>query len=130
VIVALGETGATAGVVVLIEIVIYQQVENYFLSPRISAKTIELNPGVAFGAAIAGGAVGGFTGAFFALPVAATVQTFISEYSTSYAVEESALTQVDRPPPDPPKRERRRFRRRSDSGARALQKDTDRNDAG
>ena len=131
VIVALGETGATAGVVVLIEIVVYQQVENYFLSPRISAKTIELNPGVAFGAAIAGGAVGGFTGAFFALPVAATVQTFISEYSTSYAVEESALTQVDRPPPDPPKRERRPFRRRSESGTKAsLQQDPDRNDAG
>jgi predicted PurR-regulated permease PerM len=131
VIVALGETGATAGIVVLIEIVVYQQVENYFLSPRISAKTIELNPGVAFGAAIAGGAVGGFAGAFFALPVAATVQTFISEYSTSYAVEESALTQVDRPPPDPPKRARRRFRRRSESGASAsLQQDPDRNDAG
>ena len=107
------------------------EVENYFLSPRISAKTIELNPGVAFGAAIAGGAVGGFAGAFFALPVAATVQTFISEYSTSYAVEESALTQVDRPPPDPPKRARGRFRRRSESGASAsIQQDADRNDAG
>jgi predicted PurR-regulated permease PerM len=117
-IVALGEIGTTAAIVVLIEIVVYQQVENYFLSPRISAKTIELNPGVAFGAAIAGGAVGGFTGAFFALPVTATIQTFIGAYSTSYEVEESALTQVDRPPSDPPKRERRRFRARSKPGGK------------
>ena len=130
-IVALGETGTTAAIVVLIEIVVYQQVENYFLSPRISAKTIELNPGVAFGAAMAGGAVGGFTGAFFALPVAATVQTFISAYSTSYKVEESALTQVDRRPPDPPKRGRRRFRGRSEPGPQAsLQQGPDRDDAG
>jgi len=80
---------------------------------------------------MAGGAVGGFTGAFFALPVAATVQTFISAYSTSYEVEESALTQVDRRPPDPPKRGRRRLRARSEPGAQAsLQQDPDRDDAG
>jgi predicted PurR-regulated permease PerM len=130
-IVALGETGTTAAIVVLIEIVVYQQVENYVLSPRISAKTIELNPGVAFGAAMAGGAVGGFAGAFFALPVAATVQTFISAYSTSYEVEESALTKVDRRPPQPPKRERRRFRARPEPGSQAsLQQDPERDDAG
>jgi predicted PurR-regulated permease PerM len=115
--------------VVLIEIVVYQQVENYVLSPRISAKTIELNPGVAFGAAMAGGAVGGFAGAFFALPVAATVQTFISAYSTTYEVEESALTKVDRRPPQ--KRERRRFRARPEPGSQAsLQQDPERDDAG
>ena len=61
-------------------IAIYQQVENYYLSPRIASKTIELNPGVAFGAAMAGGAFGGFVGAFFALPIAATIQTFLSTY--------------------------------------------------
>ena len=64
VVVALAEKGPTVALVILIEIVIYQQVENYFLSPRISAKTMELNPAVAFGAAMAGGAIGGFVGAF------------------------------------------------------------------
>ncbi len=58
-IVALAEDGPTTALVVLIEIVVYQQVENYYLSPRISSKTIELNPGVAFGAAMAGGRSGG-----------------------------------------------------------------------
>jgi AI-2E family transporter len=87
-------------------------VENYFLSPRIAAKTIELNPGVAFGAALAGGAVGGLVGAFFALPIAATIQSFLSEYSTSYDVTESALTRIDEPPSGPPKSDRRPWRRR------------------
>jgi predicted PurR-regulated permease PerM len=113
--VALAEQGPTAAIVVLIEAVVYQQVENYFLSPRISAKTIELNPGVAFGAAMAGGAVGGFVGAFFALPIAATIQSFLSEYSTSYVVPESALTRIGPPPSGPPKGDRRRWRRRRSS---------------
>ena len=99
IIVALAEKGPTAAVIVLIEVLIYQQLENYFLSPRISAKTIELNPGIAFGAAMAGGAIGGFVGAFFALPIAATIQAFLSVYSKSYEVTESALTHVDAPPP-------------------------------
>ena len=116
-VVALAETGPTAAIVVLVEIVVYQQVENYFLSPRISAKTIELNPGVAFGAALAGGAVGGFVGAFFALPIAATIQTFLSTYSKSYEVAESDLVRVDTPASDPPKRRGRRWRRRSERDA-------------
>lgn len=108
VIVVLAEVGPAAAVIVLIEIVLYQQLENYVLSPRISAKTIELNAGIAFGAAIAGGAVGGFVGAFFALPIAATIQAFIAEYSQTYEVVESDLTRVDEPPPEPPKEEKRR----------------------
>jgi predicted PurR-regulated permease PerM len=62
VVVVLAENGPYAAAIVVLEILLYQQVENYYLSPRISAKTIELNPGVAFGAAMAGGAVGGSSG--------------------------------------------------------------------
>jgi predicted PurR-regulated permease PerM len=102
VVVVLAEQGPVAAGVVTIELVAYQQVENYYLSPRISAKTIELNPGVAFGAAIAGGALGGFLGAFFALPIAATIQEFIAAYTTTYEVVESAGTRVDEPPRETP----------------------------
>jgi len=59
---------------------------------------------------MAGGAFGGFVGAFFALPIAATIQTFLSTYSTSYEVADSALTRVDRPRVDPPKTRRGRPR--------------------
>jgi predicted PurR-regulated permease PerM len=105
VVVVLAENGPVPAIIVLAEIVIYQQVENYYLSPRISAKTIELNAGVAFGAAIAGGAVGGYLGAFFALPIAATIQELIAAYGTKYDVAETAFTHVDEegaPPQDPP----------------------------
>jgi hypothetical protein len=36
---------------------VYQQLENLWLPPRLSARTMEINGAVAFGAAIAGGAV-------------------------------------------------------------------------
>ncbi|MDP9207310.1 MAG: AI-2E family transporter, partial [Actinomycetota bacterium] len=71
VLVALAAVSLTAAVIVLIEVLAYQQLENIVLSPRLSQKTMELNAGVAFAAAMAGGAVGGFIGAFFALPIAA-----------------------------------------------------------
>jgi predicted PurR-regulated permease PerM len=112
VVIVLAEVGPAAALIVLIEIVVYQQIENYLLSPKISAKTMELNPGVAFGAAIAGGSVGGFIGAFFALPIAATIQAFISEYSQTYEVVESDLTRVDEPKPPQPKEQKRRVRER------------------
>jgi hypothetical protein len=46
-----------------------------------------------------------------ALPIAATIQAFVSEYSRRYEVEDSELTRVDEPPPEPP-REKRRPRER------------------
>jgi len=105
--IALAQVSPTACLVVIGEVIVYQQVENYFLSPRLSQKTMELNAGIAFGAAMAGGAVGGFAGAFFALPVAAAVQAFISNYSKRYAVVDSDLTRLDTPrPPKPKKRSR------------------------
>jgi predicted PurR-regulated permease PerM len=84
---------------VLAEVLVYQQLENYWLSPRISQKTMELNAGVAFAAAMAGGAIGGFIGAFFALPIAAIIQAFLSTYSRRYELVDSELTRLDTPAP-------------------------------
>ena len=54
--------------IVLVFVVLYQQVENYFLLPRVTARTMELHPAVAFGAALAGAAVLGAVGAILAHP--------------------------------------------------------------
>jgi predicted PurR-regulated permease PerM len=84
VLVTLGLVGFVPAVVLIVWTVIYQQVENYFLSPKISARTMELNGGVAFGAALAGGAIGGPMGAFMALPIAAWITSFVEQYSSTY----------------------------------------------
>ena len=69
-----------SGLFVLLVIVAYQQLENYFLSPRVTAHTMEIHVALAFGSVIAGTALLGIVGAFLALPVAATAQAFISSW--------------------------------------------------
>ena len=61
-------------------LVIYQQLENYVLAPRITAATMAIHPAVAFGAAIAGAGAIGPVGALLALPAAAIIQAFVSSY--------------------------------------------------
>jgi predicted PurR-regulated permease PerM len=79
-----GIVGITSAVALLIWTLIYQQLENYFLSPKISARTMEINGGVAFGAAMAGGALGGPMLAFMSLPIAALITSFVKNFSRRY----------------------------------------------
>jgi predicted PurR-regulated permease PerM len=75
--------------------VIYQQVENYFFAPRITARTMEMHAAIAFGAALGGAALLGVVGAILALPAAAMTQALISEWGDRYDVVENELTSVD-----------------------------------
>ena len=84
-------------VVVFIAIVIYQQLENYLLSPRITARTMELHPALAFGAALGGAATLGAVGAVLALPAAAMGQALVSEWGDRHEVIESELTNLRHP---------------------------------
>ncbi|MDX2382318.1 MAG: AI-2E family transporter [Acidimicrobiia bacterium] len=73
-------------------LVIYQQIENYYFAPRITARTMEMHPAIAFGAAIAGAALLGVVGAVLALPAAAMTQALVSEWGNRYEVVDSDLT--------------------------------------
>lgn len=88
--IALLESPAKA-VVVVVFIVIYQQFENYVVAPRITARTMSLHPAIAFGSAIIGGTLMGAAGAIMALPVAATIQSFVSTYLERHQLVESYL---------------------------------------
>ena len=81
--------------IVLGFIVLYQQVENYLLAPRITARTMELHPAVAFGAALGGGALLGAVGAVLALPAAAMAQALATGWGTRYDVIENPLVEID-----------------------------------
>ncbi|MEV4559739.1 AI-2E family transporter [Kitasatospora sp. NPDC049285] len=84
-------------------VIVYQQIENYLLHPRITAKTVDVHPAVAFGAVIAGAALLGAVGALIAIPVAATLQGFVGTYVRRYEVEDDP--RIDR---GEERRERRR----------------------
>jgi predicted PurR-regulated permease PerM len=67
-------------------VVIYQQFENYVLQPRITARTVDIHPAVAFGSVIAGTALLGAVGALIAIPATATAQAFLGVYVKRYEV--------------------------------------------
>jgi predicted PurR-regulated permease PerM len=78
-------------VIVLAFIIVYQQAENYFFAPRITARTMELHPAVAFGAALAGFSLLGAAGALLALPAAAMMQAIIGEWGIRHDVIDNQL---------------------------------------
>ncbi|WP_198550496.1 AI-2E family transporter [Streptomyces silvensis] len=71
---------------VLVFVVIYQQFENYVLQPKLTAKSVDIHPAVAFGSVIAGTALLGAVGALVAIPAVATLQAFLGAYVKRYDV--------------------------------------------
>lgn len=80
--------------IIAIAILLYQQIENYVFAPRITARTMELHPALAFGAALGGGAVLGAVGAILALPAAAMIQALMSNVGQRYEVIDNHLTRM------------------------------------
>ena len=83
------------GLLTLAFIVGYQQVENLIFSPKVSSRSLEINPAISFLAVIAFGAVFGPIGAFLALPVAATIQAVSSTYIRRHDLVDDELLQED-----------------------------------
>ncbi|QTA35199.1 AI-2E family transporter [Streptomyces sp. CA-256286] len=67
-------------------VVVYQQFENYVLQPKLTSKTVDIHPAVAFGSVIAGTALLGAVGALIAIPAVATLQAFLGAYVKRYDV--------------------------------------------
>jgi predicted PurR-regulated permease PerM len=84
----------TKALIILVFILVYQQEENYLFSPRITARTLELHPALAFGGALAGAAVLGPIGALLALPAVAMGQALISAWGVRHDVIDDPLTHI------------------------------------
>lgn len=84
--------------------VVYQQVENYLLAPRITAQTVAIHPAVAFGAVIVGAELFGPMGALVSIPVVAAVQAVAETYGRRYELvvqeSEAGAEEAPAPPPD------------------------------
>jgi predicted PurR-regulated permease PerM len=88
--IALGEDPRTA-LWVLLFIVVYQQVENYVVSPVLSARTMKVHPALGFASAIGGVALIGPLGALLALPIVASVQAFVAVYVPEHPIVDDDL---------------------------------------
>ncbi len=68
--------------------VVYQQIENYVIAPRVMRRTIAIAPAAVIVAVLIGGKLAGFFGALLALPIAATIQIVIEELYVKDRIEE------------------------------------------
>lgn len=74
-------------------VVVYQQFENYALQPKLTSKTVDIHPAVAFGSVVAGTALMGAVGALIAIPAVATLQAFLGAYVKRYDVTDDPRVQ-------------------------------------
>ena len=72
-------TSVQAGVIVAVYYLVYQQVENYFLYPRIMKRSVDVSPAATVVAVLIGGSLLGVLGALLAIPIAAAVQLVLNE---------------------------------------------------
>lgn len=76
------------GIIALVWAILYQQVENLLIEPRISARAVNVNPAVAFGSVLLGASLFGVAGAFLAIPVTAMLFAMLDTYGKRYELIE------------------------------------------
>ena len=90
----------TTTIIWIIWSIVYQQVENNVIQPRIQAKAVEVHPFVVLVSVLFGSTLFGILGALLAIPVAAAIQISIHEYNEFRNPPEIGAVQA--PPPDEP----------------------------
>jgi predicted PurR-regulated permease PerM len=69
----------TAGIVVVVFFIVYQQLENHILQPVIYGKTVKLSPLAVLIAVLIGAALAGIIGALAAIPIAGAIQVVLRD---------------------------------------------------
>ena len=85
---------------------VYQQIENYVIQPRVMRRTVEMSAALVILAVLIGGTLLGVVGALLAIPIAAVVKVAVRELYVEDRIEEVQ------------KEERRRARRKGRASAR------------
>ena len=78
------------GVATLVFALVYQQIENVTIEPRISAAAVKVHPAVSFASAMLGAALFGVSGALVGVPVAATIMAVFDIYKQRYEISAAA----------------------------------------
>jgi predicted PurR-regulated permease PerM len=68
-----------SGIGTLIFYAIYQQIENYVITPRVMTRAVDISAAAVLLAALVGGTLLGFVGALLAIPIAASIKVLVQE---------------------------------------------------
>ena len=70
----------TAGIVLIIFFVVYQQVENHVLQPLVYGRTVQLSPLIVLISVLMGAELAGVIGALGAIPIAGAIQVVVVDW--------------------------------------------------
>lgn len=73
-------TSPLAALIILSYYILYQQIENYFVQPKIQANSTNMSPLLVFASVIIGAQFGGLFGGLVAIPVAGCARILVLEY--------------------------------------------------
>ena len=90
----------TSTIIWIIWSIVYQQVENSVIQPRIQARAVQVHPFVVLTSVLFGSTLFGVLGALLAIPVAAAIQISIHEYNRLRNAPDDGAVVL--PPPDEP----------------------------
>jgi predicted PurR-regulated permease PerM len=102
-------TSTTAGIIVAVFFILYQQLENHLLQPLVYGRTVELSPLAVLISVLIGAEVAGILGALAAIPVAGALQILLVDWR-AHRRPEPGTTPTTRAASEPPTAEAARFR--------------------
>lgn len=70
----------SAALIILAYYILYQQIENYAIQPRIQANSTNMSPLLVFASVIVGVSFGGLIGGLLAIPIAGCIRILLLEY--------------------------------------------------
>ena len=92
----------TVTIIWVIWSIVYQQVENSIIQPRIQARAVQVHPFVVLVSVLFGSTLFGVLGALLAIPIAAAIEISIVEYSRLRRAESISAVHVPTIPPEKP----------------------------
>jgi predicted PurR-regulated permease PerM len=69
-----------AAVIILAYYILYQQIENYVIQPRVQSNSTNMSPLLVFASVIIGVSFGGLLGGLVAIPVAGSIRIFVIDF--------------------------------------------------
>lgn len=73
----------TSAIIILAYYILYQQIENYLIQPRLQANTTNMSPLLVFVSVVIGVSFGGLVGGLVAIPVGGSIRVLLLDYLRS-----------------------------------------------
>ena len=92
-----------SAIAILVYYILYQQIENYVVQPRIQANATNMSALLVFISVIVGANFGGLLGALVAIPLAGCLRVLVLDYLEDHDILPESTVEAEKTPPPKPK---------------------------